>query len=85
MTFAAIEQLDAKSKKEVARSIKDCFSIHKKRSKQAMPDETPDPLSGFCWKTLYLAAKVGGNKFNRQTQKMQNKALMARMKNGIKE
>jgi hypothetical protein len=50
-----------------------------------MPEDEPDPTSGFCWKTLYMAAKVGGNKFGRQSQKMTTKALVARMKNGIKE
>jgi hypothetical protein len=37
------------------------------------------------WKTLYTAAKVGGDKFGRQTQKMGTQALLVRMKNGIKE
>jgi hypothetical protein len=50
-----------------------------------MPDDEPDPKSGFCWKTLYTAAKVGGDKFGRQTQKMGKQALLVRMKNGIKE
>jgi len=48
-----------------------------------MPDDEPDPQSGFCWKTLYIAAKIGGNKFGRQSQKMVTKAIQVRMKNGI--
>jgi predicted phosphoadenosine phosphosulfate sulfurtransferase len=85
LTFAAIEKLDPKSRQEVAHAIKGCMGIHRRRSLLPMPDDEPDPTSGFCWKTLYMAAKVGGNKFGRQSQKMTTKALVARMKNGIKE
>jgi hypothetical protein len=85
LTFAAIEKLNLKSRKDVAKAINGCMGIHRKRSSLPMPDDEPDPTSGFCWKTLYLAAKVGGDKFNRQSQKMTGKALQVRMKNGIKE
>jgi predicted phosphoadenosine phosphosulfate sulfurtransferase len=85
LTFATIDKLEARSKAEVADAIKSCISIHRKRSRQPIPDDEPDPQSGFCWKTLYLAAKVGGNKFGRQSQKMSTKALLERQKRGIKE
>lgn len=85
LTFAAISKLNLKSRKEVADAIKKCINIHRRRSSLPMPDDEPDPTSGFCWKTLYIAAKIGGNKFNRQMQKMQSNALIIRRKNGIVE
>jgi len=85
LTFQAIEKLDERSRKDVAHAIKMCIGIHQNRSKSPMPDEKADPMSGFCWKTLYTVAKVGGDKFNRQSQKMTSKALSERRKNGIFE
>jgi len=63
-----------------------CVSNHRNRTgNAAMPDDEPHPQSGFCWKILYTAAKIGGNKFGRQFQKMSTKALLERQKNGILE
>ena len=83
ITMQAMSKLEASSRKEVAEAIASCISIHRKRSDEPMPDDEPDPKSGFCWKTLYTAAKIGGNKFGRQQQKMANKALAERRKRGI--
>lgn len=84
LTMNALAKLTPVSRKEAADAIAGCVGIHRKRTNgRPMPDDEPDPQSGFCWKTLYIAAKVGGNKFNRQSQKMENKALQVRMKNGI--
>lgn len=85
LTIITLQKLDARSRKEAAHAIKGCVGIHNRRSSQPIPDDEPDPQSGFCWKTLYMAAKVGGNKFGRQSQKMTTKALLVRMKNGITE
>lgn len=81
LVFQTISKLTPVSKKEVADAIKVCLNIHRGRSDNPMPDAEPDSGSGFCWKTLYIAAKVGGNKFARQSQKMSNKALAERVKN----
>jgi predicted phosphoadenosine phosphosulfate sulfurtransferase len=83
LTMSSMQKLDPRSRKEVAQAIRSCLSQHKNRSGAELPDEIPDPISGFCWKTLYIAAKVGGDKFGRQSQKMSNKAMMVRNKNGI--
>jgi predicted phosphoadenosine phosphosulfate sulfurtransferase len=86
LTMNTLAGLQPKSKQEAAEAIASCISIHKKRaSGRPMPDDEPDPQSGFCWKTLYIAAKIGGNKFDRQCQKMRTKALLERRKNGILE
>lgn len=86
LTMNALALLQPGSKQEAAEAITSCISIHKKRaSGRPMPDDEPDPQSGFCWKTLYIAAKIGGDKFGRQQQKMRNKALQVRAKNGILE
>jgi predicted phosphoadenosine phosphosulfate sulfurtransferase len=47
-----------------------------------LPDEVPHPVSGLCWKEIAKLAIVG-NKLDRQRQKVQNRAAMAREKNGI--
>lgn len=84
LTMNTIAGLQPGSKQEAAEAIARCINIHKNRaSGRPMPDDEPDPQSGFCWKTLYIAAKVGGNKFDRQFQKMGMKALLVRQKNGI--
>ena len=75
--------LEASAKREVARAIRSCLTIHRNRTSDPLPDDEPHPLSGFCWKTLCIAAVVGGNKFNRQMQKMQAMALAERRKRGI--
>lgn len=83
-TMNALANLTPESRREAADAIAGCISSHNKRTNsRPIPDDEPDPQSGFCWKTLYIAAKVGGNKFGRQSQKMTTKAIQARMKNGI--
>jgi len=84
LTMSALRKLDPSSQKETALAIENCLRTHELRtSGQPMPEDEPDPLSGFCWKTLYIAAKVGSNKFGRQQQKMHNRALAERRRRGI--
>lgn len=84
LTMNALSNLKAGSRKEAAEAISSCITSHRNRTNgRSMPDDEPDPQSGFCWKTLYIAAKIGGNKFDRQHQKMQNNALNERKKRGI--
>lgn len=83
LTIAGMRQLSPESRREVADAIKTCLTVHGNRTNRPIPDGEPDPDSGFCWKTLYIAAKVGGNKFGRQMQKMCGKALTERRKRGI--
>lgn len=85
LTLKTLKALPPESRQEASAAIEACMTSHGKRSKAAMPDDTPDALSGFCWKTLYIAARVGGDKFGRQSQKMQNKARHERMRRGITE
>lgn len=84
LTIAALRKLPKGAAAEAAGAIKACLTQHRNRTKGGvMPDDEPDPLSGFCWKTLYIAAKVGGDKFGRQAQKMRNKALVERIKRNV--
>jgi len=82
-TLYLLSKLEPKSRSEASNAIFQCIKMHRKRSKNAMPDSVPDKLSGFCWRFLIVAAKVGGNKFDRITQQMANLALTERAKNGI--
>lgn len=78
-----LNKLSASSRSEVANGIKSLIKQHKSRSKDPIPDEHPHPESGYCWKNICIVAKVGSNKFGRQTQKITLKAIAARRKNGI--
>lgn len=84
-TLATLRTLPDPSRWEAAAAIEDCLIVHRNRAgrDRPVPDDEPDPLSGFSWKILFIAAKVGGNKFNRIGQKMQNLALMERRRRGI--
>ena len=81
-TMATLRALPPGQQQEAAFAIRVCLNIHKNRSAAPVPDLEPDPASGMCWKTLYLAAKIGGNKFGRVQQKMLNKAIQVRKKTG---
>jgi len=85
LTLTTLRKLQPNSRREASDAINTCIALHKNRSKLPIPDADADPTSGFCWKTLYIAAKVGGNKFNRQMQKMCQVALHERAKRGITE
>lgn len=86
LTLSTLQKLAPESKQEAAEAIAMCVSNHRNRTgNAAMPDDEPHPQSGFCWKILYTAAKIGGNKFGRQFQKMSTKALLERQKHGILE
>ena len=74
-TLHAMNLLSTKSRAEVADAIAQCISTHRNKSPNEMPDLDPDPISGYCWKDIYLIAKIGGNKFGRQTQKVNLKAF----------
>lgn len=84
-TMQTLSRLPDGAKKEVANVLKQCLGIHRSRSKNPMPESEPDPLSGFCWKTLSIAPKIGGDKFGRTSQKLTSKGLQERMKRGIHE
>jgi predicted phosphoadenosine phosphosulfate sulfurtransferase len=84
LTLNRLQQLDPRSRAEAAKAIQSCITNHKNRGGgPTIPDVEPDPLTGHSWKNLFIAAKVGGDKFGRQTQKMTNNAIRARKKNGI--
>jgi predicted phosphoadenosine phosphosulfate sulfurtransferase len=84
-TLSTLRALTPASRQEAAAAINACIIGHKRRTGgRPIPDDVPDPLSGFCWKTLYIAAKVGGDKFGRQMQKMGNIALAERRRRGAR-
>jgi predicted phosphoadenosine phosphosulfate sulfurtransferase len=82
-TMRLLSKLEPEAKVEASDAISSCIKMHRVRSKNVMPDSVPDDLSGFCWRFLIIAAKVGGNKFGRIQQQMANLALAERAKNGI--
>jgi predicted phosphoadenosine phosphosulfate sulfurtransferase len=82
-TMKTLELLAPVSRREAAFAIQVCLKIHKNRTRDPMPDAAPHPFSGFCWKTLYTAAKVGGNKFGRIQQRMLNNAIKERKARGV--
>jgi len=57
---------------------------HYRYTKDPVPDAEPHPRSGFCWRTLIIPALAGGNKLNRQKQKVFNSAMNVRQANGVK-
>ena len=83
MVFEEIDRMDDKAKKEVAEGLRACMVMHSRYTDDAIPDEIEHEQSGFSWKSLYTMAKVGGNKFNRQSQKLMKRATDYRIKAGI--
>jgi len=83
LTMNALASLTPIARQEASEAIAGCVNVHRKLADgQPMPDDEPNPKSGYCWKTLYIAAKIGGNKFGRQSQKMSMKAIKARVAHG---
>ena len=83
-TMQTLRALPVSSQQEAAFAIQVGMKNHAKRTGGApLPDEEPHPLSGFCWKGMYLAAKIGGNKFGRVQQKIGNNAIKVRRRNGV--
>lgn len=74
-TMSLVEQLQGKSKTEVSEGIRTLLGTHARRSSDPMPDNSPHPESGFCWRFICKMAIVGGNKFGRISQKISNMAL----------
>lgn len=83
LTMETMMRLDSRARSEVAEAISKMIRAHRNRSSNELPDDVPDPLSGFCWKSIYTIAKVGGDKFGRQTQKVTKRAIEERIRNGI--
>lgn len=83
--LALIKQLDQKAAADVATGIRNCVRAHAARSHDPIPDAEPHPVSGFCWKSICTIARIGGNKLDRQAQKVRSRALAERSKRGIKK
>jgi len=82
--LATLQLLPEVSRREAAYAMKVAISIHQNMVGQdPIPDAEPHPISGFCWKLLYIPAKIGGNKFGRVQQKITNKAIQERKRRGI--
>jgi predicted phosphoadenosine phosphosulfate sulfurtransferase len=73
-TFATLNTLDAVQRAEVARALRAVLSEHQRQSKNPMPDSVPDPQSGFCWREASVIASAGGNKLDRQRQRVSGSA-----------
>lgn len=82
-TFQLIDQLAPSARADVAKGIQNCIRNHKSRTFDPLPDAEPHPGSGYCWKGMCVIAQIGGNKLDRQAQKVRGKALEARKKRGI--
>jgi predicted phosphoadenosine phosphosulfate sulfurtransferase len=86
-TIQTLQALGPEQQREAAHAIQTCIRQHHKRAgaDAPIPDAISHPKSGYCWKILFIAAKVGGDKFDRQQQKMRAKALAALMKSEAAE
>jgi len=82
-TFDLAKRLSGESKKEVCEAVEQLIKAHQKLSKDPIPDEKPHDRTGYCWKDICVVARVGGNKFGRQTQKINKKAILHRIKMGV--
>jgi predicted phosphoadenosine phosphosulfate sulfurtransferase len=83
-TMLSLQQLPPDARQEAADAIRSCLVAHQNRTPgAAVPDAEPHPVSGYCWRMLFTAAKVGGNKFGRIQQKIANAALAERRARGI--
>ena len=84
-TLDTLRLLPPANRQEAAAAIRVAISIHRSRAgRSPIPDATPHEVSGFCWKMLYIPAKVGGNKFGRIQQRITNSAIQERKKRGIR-
>ena len=79
-TLKLTEALDKESKPEVAQAIQGFIGMHYKRTNDPIPDGEPSPKSGLCWKYLCKIARVGSDKFARQSQKVNSLCIAARVK-----
>jgi predicted phosphoadenosine phosphosulfate sulfurtransferase len=82
-TLDLLSNLEESAKPEVASAIAALMNQHRSRTSDAIPDDKPHSISGYCWKSLCIVAKVGSDKFGRQSQKVTTKAIAVRRKNGI--
>lgn len=81
-TEETYKTLDSKGRAEVGKPIHNIIAGHKRKTKDAIPDDEPHHVTGLCWKYLYSIAAAGGNKFGRQEQKVQQKMQDAKLKSG---
>ena len=84
-TMKLVQRLKPESKQEVSRAISSLCRMHKKMTSDPIPDAEPHPQSGYCWRDISIIAIVGSNKFDRQLQKVNNRSIAARRKNGVYE
>jgi predicted phosphoadenosine phosphosulfate sulfurtransferase len=83
MTMHMLDRVRESDRAEVAKAIAGYIGVHRSRTKEAMPDAEPHPVSGCCWKDVCAVAVIGSDKFGRQSQNALLKASHARRKNGI--
>ena len=79
-----MDKLDEDNRREVMIVTNMAVKCHYRYTKDPVPDAEPHPRSGFCWRTLIIPALAGGNKLNRQKQKVFNSAMNVRQANGVK-
>ena len=82
-TQKLIEKLPPASVAEVTKAIKAQCTAHRRLTNDPIPDSDNHPLTGYCWKIIHIIAKVGGNKFDRQSQRVNTMALIHRRKNRV--
>jgi len=81
-TMLLTKRLQPESRSEVSSAIASLIKLHQQHTTDPIPDASPHDRSGYCWKDLCLIAKVGGDKFGRQSQKVNKRAIMHRIKMG---
>lgn len=77
-THDCLKVLEEGPRQEVAYAMTHGIRDHKRHTSDPIPDAEPHPVSGYSWKGFFVIVAAGGNKFQRQQQKVLNKAIMSR-------
>ena len=75
-----IEGCGPEVKVGAAKTFRAVLTAHAKFTDDALPDDDPHHLSGYSWRGFDVLVQAGGNKLNRQLQKIQAKAIIDREK-----
>lgn len=81
-TAKQFDRLDERSKVEVGAVIEAERQHHRNLTKEPLTDDEPHRLSGICWKHLYVVVAAGGDKLQRQSQKLHKLSQDARLASG---
>jgi predicted phosphoadenosine phosphosulfate sulfurtransferase len=82
-THRGLVRLTQDAREAVAKCLKISLAAHYRFTGDPLPDGEPHLQSGYCWKLLYTAVAAGGNKFDRQQQKIFAAAKTFRVKHEL--